>query len=106
MSKKINLIRTLWYIVISAIFALVIPMVSELFTIDDVTQIGFIVFGFDMIFSVLVGLYAGKHKDSWILLLIFPVMFFITAKTFFISPLKFVAFIFLAASLLAYGIKR
>lgn len=104
--KKTFIIRMLWYLVAAAIFALIIPIIFNLFKANDVVKIGFVMFGFDMIFSVLVGLFAGKHEDSWIPLLFFPILFMITAGSFFMGVLRIVAVIYLAASLLAYGITK
>lgn len=105
-NNKFNIKKILWYLVFAAIFAFIIPIIFQILNASDVTKIEFIIFGFDMIFSVLIGLYAGSHHDSWIPLLFFPVMFFVTAKSFFLGPLRFIAVIYLAASLLAYGAKK
>lgn len=105
-SNKISIHKILGYLVLAAIFSFIIPIIFQLFNASDVVKIGFIIFGFDIIFAVLTGLYAGSKKDSWIFLLFFPLMFLISAKSFFISPLKYISIIYLAASLLAYGIKK
>lgn len=104
--KKTFIIRMMWYLIVAAIFALIIPIIFNVCKASDVTKIGFVMFGFDMIFSVLVGLYAGKNDDSWIPLLFFPILFVITAGSFFLGILRVVAVIYLAASLLAYGITK
>ena len=104
--KKTFIIRMLWYLVAAAIFALIIPIIFNVCKANDVTKIGFVMFGFDMIFSVLVGLYAGKNDDSWIPLLFFPILFVITAGGVFFGGFMGVAVIYLAASLLAYGITK
>ena len=76
--KKTFIIRMLWYLVAAAIFALIIPIIFNVCKANDVTKIGFVMFGFDMFFSSC-GLYAGKNEDSWIPLLFFP-LFMITRE--------------------------
>lgn len=100
------IIRMLWYLVAASIFALIIPIIFSVCKANDVTKIGFIMFGFDMIFSVLVGLFAGRSGDSWIPLLFFPILFMITAGSFFMGALRIIALVYFAASLLAYGITK
>ncbi|MGX5377035.1 hypothetical protein ACWCL1_02005 [Ligilactobacillus sp. LYQ135] len=92
------------YVVVALIFTFGIPYLFQVFNASDVTKIGFIIFGFDMILAIVQGFIAGKRDDVWWVLLIFPLMFLLTAKMFFMSVLSVVAFFFLAASLLTYGI--
>ena len=58
--KKTFIIRMLWYLVAAAIFALIIPIIFNVCKANDVTKMGLFMFVFDIIFSVLVGLYAGR----------------------------------------------
>lgn len=100
------IIRMLWYLVAASFFALIVPIIFTVCKANDVTKIGFIMFGFDMVFSVLVGLFAGRSNDTWIPLLFFPILFTITAGSFFMGAMRIVAVVYLAASLLAYGITK
>ena len=46
--KKAFIIRMLWYLVAAAIFALIIPIIFNVCKANDVTKIGFVMFGFDL----------------------------------------------------------
>lgn len=104
--RQIFSLRTLWYLAFAATFSFLIPIIYESMNATDVTEIEFILFGFNALFAVLVGLAAGKLNHSIIFVLFFPVMFALTYSLFFDSYVHYFTYVYLILTLLAYGVTK
>lgn len=74
--------------------------------LNDVMKVGLILLGADVIYVIILGLYAGAKKLSWLQLLIFPLLFFIGYRYFFDSYAVYFTAVYLCLTYLSYGITK
>ena len=106
LKKELLSLKTLWYLVIAALFAFVIPIIFVTLQIDDTIKIGCILFGINVVYSVILGLYAGKQKHFWVFLLIFPLVYFIAYRYFFDGYARYFTLVYLCLTYLSYGVTK
>jgi hypothetical protein len=106
LKKELLSLKTIWYLAFAALFAFVVPIIFVTLQIDDTIKIGCILFGINVFYSVIVGLYAGKQQHMWIFLLLFPIVYFIAYRYFFDGYARYFALVYLCLTYLSYGITK
>lgn len=104
--RQLLSLRSLWYLCFAATFCFIVPIIYETLNATDITEIGFILFGFDAIFAVVVGLVIGKLNHSIFFTLFFPLMFLLTYGLFFDSYVRYFGYIYLVLTILAFGVTK
>ncbi len=104
--KGLFTINTLWYVAFGALFAFIVPIIGATLDLNDIMKVGFILLGANVIYSIVLGLYAGAKRMSWIILLIFPVLFLIGYRYFFDNYALYFTLVYLILTYLSYGITK
>lgn len=104
--RQLLSLRTLWYLAFAAAFCFVVPIIYETLNATDTMEIGFVLFGFDAIFAVAIGLIIGRLDHSIFFTLFFPIMFLLSYGFFFDGYVRYFGYIYLILTVLAFGVTK
>lgn len=99
-------IKAAWCLAFGAVFAFIVPIISVTLGLNDIMKVGFVLLGANVVYAIVLGLYLGAKKMSWLILLFFPVLYFIGYKYFFDGYAVYFTAVYLCLTYLAYGITK
>ena len=80
--KLLSLV-TLWYLAFAAAISLVVPIIFIEMDASDVQKVGLILFGIDVLYSLIVGVLIGLTKQPLVYLFFFPIIYLLGVHLFF-----------------------
>lgn len=105
-SKGLFSIKAVWCLAFGAVFAFIVPIIGVTLALNDIMKVGLILLGANVIYAIVLGLYIGAKQMSWLILLIFPVLYFIGYRYFFDSYALYFTAVYLCLTYLSYGITK
>lgn len=104
--KQLFSLKTVWYLAFALFFSMVLPIIAVTLDCDEVTKIGWLLFGINSVYAVLSGLIAGKAEHTVFFLIFFPVIYMLSFRLFFESYAVYFVIPYIIFSLLAYGVTK
>lgn len=104
--KGLFTMKTLWCVAFGAVFSFIIPIIGTTLDLNDIMKLGFILLGTNVVYAIILGLYAGAKGSSWLVLLIFPLLYLIGYRYFFDSYALYFTLVYLCLTYLSYGITK
>ncbi|HJE98028.1 MAG TPA: hypothetical protein K8V00_10455 [Ligilactobacillus acidipiscis] len=102
--KELFTMKTLWCIAFGAVFSFIVPIIGATLDLNDIMKVGFILLGTNVVYSIILGLFVGAKNISWLVLLIFPVLYLIGYRYFFDGYALYFTLVYLGLTYLSYGI--
>ncbi len=104
--KELFTTKALWCLAFGAVFAFIIPIIGSTMELNDIMKIGVILLGTNVAYAIVIGLYAGAKQMTWLILLIFPVLYLIGYRYFFDGFALYFTLVYLCLTYLSYGITK
>lgn len=106
MLRQVFSIKMLAYVVGAVLFAVVLPIGAASLNWTDVQQYQYLLFGANVVYTVIIGFWAGRKHHGWFFILLFPLVFVLAASFFYADIARYFAVVYLLLTLLAYGTTR
>lgn len=104
--SKLFSVTTLWYLTLAVALSFVIPIIFIEINASDIQRLGLILFGINVIYSLVVGVIVGLKQQPLVNLLFFPIVYLIGVYFFFDSYAYYFAGAYIIFAFLAYGTVR